>query len=170
MPTDSNATKTLDDLFRIGIALENRAGDIYHKFSGMFAPVQQIHDFWKGMEADERDHARDLERIRNALTETDLAQAIEPDLWFAAEEIERFLSDNRADSVKDLDEAYMLAHEIEFSEVNAIFRFLANRSVSLDARADFVLSQITQHQDKITSFTRRFGGRNWRSRIPAKLS
>ena len=85
-----------------------------------------------------------------------------------ADEIDRFLSGDRVRTVQTIADAYLLAHEIEFSEVNAIFKFLAVKSVSLEARSDFVLSQLSEHQEKITSFSRTFGGRDWRRRVLAQ--
>lgn len=67
-----------------------------------------------------------------------------------------------------LADAYLLAHEIEFSEVNAIFKFLSTESVPLEDRSAFVIAQISQHQEKITSFNRTYGGRAWRCAILAR--
>ncbi|MBI9087113.1 MAG: hypothetical protein JEZ11_26200 [Desulfobacterales bacterium] len=167
MKHDSGDQKTLADLFRAAIALEEQAGAIYDQLSHRFAHVPEIHAFWKGMQADEIGHAEALETIRDSQTAADLSRRIDPKMWSEAVEINRFLSGDRVRMVETLDDAYMLAHEIEFSEVNAIFKFLAVKSVSLEARSDFVLSQIRQHQEKITSFNHTFGDRAWRRSILA---
>lgn len=168
MKHDSADQKTLADLFRAAIALEEQAGAIYDQLSQRFAHLPEIHDFWQGMQADELSHAEALKRIRDSQTATDLSRRIDPKKWAEAVAIERFLAGDRIGPVRTLDDAYMLAHEIEFSEVNAIFAFLAEKSVTLDDRADFVLSQIGHHQEKITSFNRTFGDRPWRRRILAE--
>ena len=165
MNSDGAEANTVSDLFDLGIALERRAAEIYDRFSSGFSHEPQVQAFWKGMVADEIEHAETLERIRDALPAADLDRRIDAKIWIEAIEIKRFLSGDSIEAIETLEDAYMLAHEIEFSEVNTIFKFLAEKSVPFETRAEFVLSQITHHQDKITSFDAKFGSREWRRRI-----
>lgn len=165
MEHNNTDAKTVSDLFDLGIALEKRAAKIYDALSRSFPHFSKVQAFWEGMKADEILHAETLERIRDALPAADLLRKVDSKIWAEAREIERFLSGDRLGPIETLEDAYMLAHEIEFSEVNTIFKFLAEKAVPFEARAEFVLSQITHHQDKITSFDRRLGSRAWRKRI-----
>jgi hypothetical protein len=165
---DDAHRKTVADLFRAGIVLEKRVGAIYGQLARRFDHHREVFDFWKGMQADEIGHAEALDQIRAALTAADLARPVDAKTWSGAADLERFLARDRVGPVKTLDDAYLLAHEIEFSEINAIFKFLAAKSIPFEDRADFVISQLSQHQEKITSFGRTFGDRAWRRRIAAK--
>ena len=160
--------KTLDALFGVAISLENLAAAVYGRFSIWFGHVGPVAAFWKMMQADEHEHAAVLEKIRASLSREELDSPADPKLWVEAVNLQRFLSGQPAGPINSLEDAFELAHEIEFSEVNTIFRFLATRFVPFKARSEFVLSQITRHQKKISSFSREFGGRAWRLRIQAR--
>jgi Lhr-like helicase len=64
-----------------------------------------------------------------------------------------------------LDDAYELAHELEHSEVNAVFQFLATDFVPSEERTEYVVAAITRHQNKLMRFNQSHGSRQWRQGI-----
>ena len=81
---------------------------------------------------------------------------------------QRMLNHDLTASINNLDEAYELAHELESSEVNAIFKFLTIEFVSNAEREQFIVSQIDQHQQKLIDFSSDFGSKAWRKGISTK--
>jgi len=64
-----------------------------------------------------------------------------------------------------LDDAYELAHELEFSEINSIFELLAAEPVPSDNQEKLIHSIIVKHQQKILDFSHNFGDKEWRQGI-----
>jgi hypothetical protein len=64
-----------------------------------------------------------------------------------------------------LNDAYELAHELENSEVNSIFKFLTSELIPSDKQEEFIFSTIKQHQQKLLDFDRNFGDSEWRKGI-----
>ena len=75
------------------------------------------------------------------------------------------LSKDLVGSINTLDDAYELAHQIEFSEVNAIFKFLSSELIPFDKQEKIISSGIVQHQQKLLDLSRDFGDREWRKEI-----
>jgi hypothetical protein len=72
--------------------------------------------------------------------------------------------------IETLDDAYELAHGLEFSEVNTIFAFLAGEYVPSEHRKEFVRVEITRHLEKLTHFGENFGEKDWRIGIKVRTS
>jgi hypothetical protein len=70
--------------------------------------------------------------------------------------------------VRTLDDAYNLAHDLEFSEVNAIFKFLILDVVPCKQSDAFIEHMINDHLKKLIDFSKNYGDKNWRRSIPAK--
>jgi hypothetical protein len=168
--TRSNPIETIGKLFEHAIAIEYKAADIYEIFSRMFSHVAGLHDFWQGMRNDEVGHATRLEAIHQSLSLERLGQIADKKMWNRVMRTRQMFGTALADAIETLDDAYELAHEIEYSEVNAIFKFLATEFVTDVDQEAFVYSQITQHQQKLSDFNQRFGDRESRKKIKARIT
>ena len=157
--------ETIGELFDRAIEIEHEAASIYTEFSRLFSHVPGLSAFWKGLVDDEMLHARTLEDVRKSLTPEQLLSPPDKEMWENVARIQRMLSKDLVGSIGSLDDAYELAHDLEFSEVNAIFKFLAAEFVPSQERNKFVISEIVQHQKKLSDFSRNFGDRDWRKGI-----
>jgi len=157
--------KTIELLLEYAIEIEYKAAQIYGTLSKLFPHVPGLSDFWQGLKEDELGHVEALHETRKLLTPKQLLQDPGPKMWEDVIHIQLMLGQDLLAAVNTLDDAYELAHELEFSEVNAIFQFLAAECIPFDKRKRFIHSMIEQHQQKLSDFNQNFGNRDWRKRI-----
>ena len=162
--------ETIELLFEHAIENEYSAAQIYKSLSKLFSHVPGLYDFWDGLVKDEIRHATILKDIQMLLTPEQLLTPADKKMWADVTKIQRKLSKDLVASVKTLDDAYELAHELEFSEVNTIFQFLAAEFLPPGERQKQVISEITIHQQKLFDLNRHFGDKNWRRGITIKCS
>ena len=160
-----NCEETIESLFEHAIEIEYKAAHLYEKLSKLFSHVEGLSDFWDELVNDEKQHATTLQEVKKQLTPEQLLTHSDKEIWANIASLQRLLSKDLVGAIKTLDDAYELAHELEFSEVNAIFKFLTVGFIPSDARKKHVNSHIQEHQQKLLDFSRNFGDRNWRKGI-----
>ncbi len=163
--TDSGSGQTMDTAFAGAIEIEYKAADIYGQFSRLFSNVQELSDFWQGLSNDEVRHATTLRAVRESLAPEQLLNPCDKQVWDKVMRTQQMLKKDLVGAINTLDDAYEAAHDLEFSEVNVIFKFLAAEVVPSDERKQFVHSEITQHQSKLADFNLNFGDQAWRKGI-----
>ncbi len=161
----AGSQKTIGDLFEHAIEIEYKAAQIYEELLKLFPHVPGLAAFWQEMREDELEHTKILQETQQLLTPEQLMMQPGGKIWENIAVLLRMLDQNPVAEVKSLDDAFELAHEIESTEVNAIFRFLAVECVPSDKRKRFVLSVIEQHLKRLSDFGERFGDRSWRRDI-----
>jgi len=161
----SGCEETIEHLFDYSIEIEYKAAHIYEAFSKLFSHVPGLTVFWLGLFEDEIRHATILQEIRKILAPEKLLSRIDKKIWDDVVGIQRKLSKDLISAINTLDDAYELAHDLEFSEVNGVFQFLAGECVPPDKRKQFVRSEIQKHLKKLLDFSRNFGGKDWRKGI-----
>jgi rubrerythrin len=162
---ESGSKDTIEEIFERAIQVECKAADIYEEFSQLFSHIPKISAFWRGLAEDEMQHANTLQDVRKSLTSEQLLSTCDKEMSEEVARIQRMLSDDITASIKNLDDAYELAHKLEFSEFNAIFKFLAIEFVRSEELEQFVVSGIMQHQQKLIDFNRNFGDTDWRKGV-----
>ena len=167
---EAESKDTIEAVFESAIEIENKAADIYRKFSQLFSHIQDVSDFWQGLTEDEMQHANTLQDIRKPLTSEQVLSPCDKDLSAKVAEIQLMQSEVLTRSIKNLDDAFELAHELEFSELNAIFKLLATEFVPSEERKQFLVSGVTKHQQKLKDFGHTFGDRDWRKAISVHTS
>lgn len=158
---------TLGSLFEVAMAVEEKAKVFYEALSKKFSHMPGIAKFWNGMAEDEVRHARILTAIRGLIAPEQLLLPADPDMLWKADKAFGSLSVDRTDFIKTLDEAYESAHEVENSEINAIFIFLRMKCVSPGAKEYMAHTVIERHLDKLMNFPSRFGNAEQRKGITA---
>ncbi len=162
---NSRPEKTIERLFEHAIEIEYKAADIYERFSKLFSHVPGLPAFWQGLHDDEIQHAITLQNVHKSLTPEQLLSYSTKEMWHDSMIIQQMFSKDLVGSINTLDDAYELAHELEFSEVNTIFKFLASDPIPYDKEEELLNSDIIQHQQKLLDFSRNFGDREWRKGI-----
>lgn len=117
-------SSTLERLFEVAIALERQAENLYSGFAERFAHCSEAAQFWRRYAADEVLHRTSLTRLRDSLPSDKLAKPVDMTLLLAAEKLLQVPAQEQVSGAANLDDAYELAHGLESSETNAIFRFL----------------------------------------------
>ena len=162
---ETGSNKTIEKLFEIAISIEYEAANLYEKFSKLFSHVPDIAEFWDGMQEYEIQHASILQNIRNALSLGELLTHATHEMWQDIHKTQHFFSTQLVRPINTLEDAYQLAHAIEFSELNGIFQFLASDLMPYDKQKEFIIANILKHQQKIIDFSRNYGDGEWRKEI-----
>ncbi len=140
---------TVATLFDLAISLETILRALYRKFAQRFAHVPEASRLWEAMGKDEMWHAQKLEAIRDSLSVDELHGEANARMLHAARWLVRLSVDDALKTVRTLQDAYELAHELEHSEVNAIFGFLASEFIPSEAQRRFVRAEIRNHLDRL---------------------
>jgi hypothetical protein len=160
---------TTAQLFDLAIDIERKAAALYAEMEAKFKHVALVADFWRRMHNDEIEHEAILTDARDRLPAEVLAQ--QPGVGFAVQvaDARRWIDRIAVDHITTLDDAYELAHELEFSEVNAIFKVLAMAVVPAETQRRFVVDHIERHQSSLLEFGRDYD-RDRRRRIQIRRS
>ena len=160
--------ETVGELFKLAIAAERAAEELYHRLAEKFDHRQKVADFWNKYAAEEAGHAKWLGQLRDRLSAEELSAPADPIKMQEARTALEFSVEQRLRGVQDLEEAYQLVNELENSETNAVFEFLIN-NFSADERTQmFLRSQLREHLARLAvEFPMKLGGRAWRQKIKA---
>ncbi len=148
---------TVNELFGMAIKAEKAAEEVYRRLQAKFAPHPDVVRFWRNYAAAEAGHALQLERIRDTLSPEQLAVPADEQVAASARRLLMFPVERALQGIKDLEDAYQLANEMESGETNVVFDFLITYFAS-DAQAQSMMrSQLRDHVAKIsTGFPARF--------------
>jgi rubrerythrin len=163
--TEKQAVRTVGEIFELAIQTEEEAASIYASLSKRFSNVDGMPAFWHGLCQDELEHAETLLSIYKSLSEKTLQMPAQARVCENMDAVQLLLKMDPFDQLQTLDDAYELAHDLEFSEINAIFKFLTTEFISGKSRADLILDQIDHHQRKLMDFDKNFGDKNWRGQF-----
>ncbi len=157
---------TIHDYFELAIQGENDLRQFYIGLAEKFTTTPNAQAFWQQMADDEAEHAQRLIDIRNTLNPEQLAAAADVRPYLDLKKAMASPPSEALKQVRNLQEAYELATELETGEFNAAFKFLVenflwegNESLSL------ILSKLELHIGKLTSFINRFGSLDRRLQI-----
>lgn len=146
---------TIKDIFSLAIAAETQAKTLYVQFGKLFRHFPVAHDLWKEMADDEQQHADKLREMFEALSGEEKLSTKDDPLFEKTEILVRGIS--IAKIVMDtltLEDAYETAYALEYSEVNAVMRFVLTELVSPDARNSFTISNLEEHVSRLETFSK----------------
>lgn len=161
---------TLSSLFECAIINEMKAADIFASFSDAFSFHDGLKNFWDDMQKDEIMHAEVLRTIHNDLPETRLAEKPDDNVCKYAEKAYQLINSITNEKPKNLDEAYELAHELEFCELNEVYLILLDCKIGSKKAKQFIKDEIKKHQSKMVNFKETFGDKSWRKTILPKYN
>ena len=161
------STQTMDWLFERAIAWESVARDLYATMAQWFPQEPRASRFWEELSADESRHIDFLRETRDGLSPDQLAAVLGSKELEMARQVEAMLGRVRAEELTTLHDAYELAHDLENSEINLVFRMLTVDLLADRERQDFLLTQINEHLNRLNRFSREFKVRH-RKLIPIR--
>jgi rubrerythrin len=162
---ETNCEQTIFHLFEHAIAIEYKAAEMYCTFSRLFSHVPEISAFWTGLEQDEMFHMETLVTLLDGLRPDEYDAPVDKQLWENMVAVHDLINGNLAISVSNLNDAYEVAHELEFSEINGIFKFLTIEAITSEEQGQFMRDEITKHERKLIDFGDTFGDKAWRLKI-----
>ena len=152
-----NKSETYQNLFKIVVSTEEELRQLYQLFAKEFMHYKEISDFWKSMAKDEFLHIKELENIYKSLSENQLNETVDNTVIENARKNLKRIQSAKTTQIQTLNEAYELSHEIENSEVNAVFLFIMHECCPSKKQVIFVEKEITIHLEKLNNFTKNFG-------------
>jgi hypothetical protein len=136
---------TVDELFEAAIALEEQAKALYLELARRFAHAEEVAAYWRSLAEEEITHASWLAAQKAKLTPEVLARPADPAMLRRARWRIEIAIDDDAAQVRNLDDAYELAHEVESGETNAILSFLIDEYESGPEARAFLRAQLGEH-------------------------
>jgi hypothetical protein len=159
---------TVEELFRLARAAETELKVFYRGLRAIFARDPAAAAFWGRMYEDETEHCRELLLIHHALPPDVRRSPADPEIVAAARRNLRMPLREKFRAIRNLDDAYTVAHDMENSEVMTVFSFIREKFVPLVRRRAFSLSVLEEHLGRIMDFPRRFGDASARLRVFAR--
>ena len=141
MPKDT----TVAALFELAIGAEKTAEELYRGLETKFAHHPEVANFWGQYAAEEVTHARWLERFRDSLNSEELSAPADPHTLEEARAVLGFSVEDALEQIRNLEDAYQLASELEHSETNTVFEFLVNHFSSDEKTQSFLRTQLRDH-------------------------
>lgn len=161
-----NVDLTIGEILERAIKIEKRVADLYAIFSKRFSHVPGMSDFWSDLRRDEIGHMGELRVVYESLPAEKLLMPESRAISLSVHRAMASVDDNCLSRIKTLDDAYEIAHNLEFSEINAIFEYLTMDLISPSSRSEMITYQINEHQQKLADFNKRYGDKNWRLQFP----
>jgi rubrerythrin len=159
---------TMSDLFTWAITAEREAQTLYLGLAERFAHEPQVADFWREMAEEERLHIEGLQQIFESLTPQQQETPADPDTLWKAHELSQFSASKALQGIKTLEDAYELAHELEYSEVNTVFEFILTEFVGDETRRSFVITQLREHMARLLNSPTILYNSGWRRSVEAQ--
>ena len=153
---------TLQELFYRAIQIENKAEEIYRELEKRFAHDREAAAFWRSLAEDERAHAEVLANVMEEASPEKLESLAPDEVWIEVTHILHFMDRDLLRPIKSLRDAWELAHQLEYSEVNAVFEFLSVDALPGVVEREFVHTHIAMHQKKLNDFMINYKG-DWRA-------
>ncbi len=155
----------LSELFRQMIDHETEAAKFYAELALMCSFLPEVSDFWGAMSADELEHQETLQKLQQLATPTQLSRNVEVQLWDKVNQIGQILESDLISPISNLEDAYIIAKDLEASEINMVFEYLVNGSLLSGNESAAIIKNLMQHQFRLMSFNEVFGDKEKRLKI-----
>ncbi|HOY65687.1 MAG TPA: hypothetical protein PLP29_02300 [Candidatus Ozemobacteraceae bacterium] len=156
---------TIDELITLAIETETQAMELYESMSRLFAHERGVAEFWDDLRNDETRHVGILRGLLETLPAGTLAGQADEASWQVLIDARERIRRKLATPFATLDEAYEFSHEIEYHEINGVFKFLAAGITPGYMSKEIIDANIRDHQQKLIEFSARFGGKSWRQSV-----
>jgi rubrerythrin len=148
--------KTIQVLFELAINWETQARDLYANFANLFNHEPKVYAFWIQLSKDESGHIDMLKEILGKTPTEKLLMLVGNEQWQSVTRVEGLIKEASTRKVLTLDDAYELAHQLEMSEVNTLFKMLVNDYLPDKEGYNFILSDVKEHIDRLMKFGKEY--------------
>ena len=143
---------TIAELFELSISAEREAQAFYASLAGAYSAHDVAVRFFHDMRQDEERHIDVLTRMRGSLSKEDIKKPVPP---HAASLITAFLNFSATVSmanINDLEDAYRMVVNLEFSELNKLHELLIDLFAPGEETRRKSFEMIKAHLRKIEAF------------------
>lgn len=160
---------TVYELIGEAIAMEEEAALLYTTLAGSFREYEVVSGIFNDLAHDELEHKKELTNIRNTLDENILNEPADTRI---VEDLSKYnhLDHEKAQKLRDLDEAYELCHVFESSEINTIYRALSAKYCADELKRQLILKTLNHHIGKLTMIKDMYPTSKERKRIKPAVS
>jgi len=144
---------TFEWLLDKAISWETTAQGLYEALEVAFSAHAIVSTFWHMMSVDEAHHGDVLRTIRDAMPPERLAEPVGRSEVGFVRLVDELLADAGARRIATLDDAYELAHELESSEINTVFRLLVVGTMETTAKQRLLEVQFDEHAERLVNFS-----------------
>lgn len=162
---NQNVDLTVGEIIERAIKIEKRVADLYAVFAKRFSHVPGMSDFWSDLRRDEVGHMGELRVICESLSAEKLGALESRGISISVHRAMTFVDDVCLSGLKTLDDAYEIARNLEFSEINTVFEYLTIDLVTASSRDEMVTYQVEEHEKKLLDFDQLYGNKSWRSQF-----
>lgn len=148
--------KTLQVLFEFAIKWETIAHDLFADFANLFSHEPKVSIFWIELSKDESGHIGVLKDILNKIPTKKRLMKVSNEHWNSVRQVEELIKEASERKILTLDDAYELAHQLETSEVNALFKMLVIDCLPDEEGHKFIVSEVTEHIEKLWRFGKEY--------------
>ncbi|MCL4529164.1 MAG: hypothetical protein M1282_07100 [Chloroflexi bacterium] len=145
------AYSTVADLIGLAIQIENTCQALYEGMERKFAHTPEVTSYWHHYALEEAGHARWLTDLRAKSTAEQLEQKADADILLHAQKMLKFAVDQAGKNIRNLEDAYQIASELENTETNAVMEFLITNYADNRGTANFLRSQLNVHMTNLQS-------------------
>jgi rubrerythrin len=156
--------KTIQALFELAINWETQARDLYANFANLFNHEPKVSAFWIHLSKDESGHIDVLNDLLKKTPTENLLMAVGNEQWTSVTRVEGLIREASTRKVLTLNDAYELAHQLEMSELNTLFKMLVNDYIPDKEGHKFILSDVTEHIERLMQLGEEYA-QSQRSRI-----
>lgn len=144
-------------LLKIGLKHEMAARSIYLFFASHFAFRKEAFSFFWKMAEQESDHYNEILKIYDRADKKQLKEEYAA-LNIALDSFVMLIDVlyNQVKDVKGIEDAVRIAHLVENSEINAIFKGIIDKFMDNDEKKNFILKQLKEHNSSLISFAEYF--------------
>ena len=135
---------TVAELIDLAIEAEESAEQLYREMARKFAHHEEAANFWQRYAGVEAEHAQWLRRIQKTVSPRRLSAPIDFQVFQDAQKLQQIVP-KTLQGIDNLENAYQLAHELEHSEVNAVFEVLVTNLSEDDEAGKFLRAQLREH-------------------------
>lgn len=151
-------SRSIEHVFDLAIRAERLAETLYLQLANRFSRNPDIEDFWIRYAREERQHGNWLGALRAQLSPEQLALPADVDVLEMANRTAAMSIDQMLGRVKTLQDAYVLAHELEHDEINTVFEFLICHYSENPEAMKVLRAELNRHINRLLiDFPKRYG-------------
>ena len=154
--------QTIDEAILQAASFEKTSAEFYARLVAGFSYLPGVAAFFDEMRREEIDHEKAVMSVRAALPAAELAAEAPLELSLNLVNIQKLLDLVLGYAIENLHDAYELSYQLEFSEVNSVFKLLLTQVAPREKREAFLDMSLDGHQHKLDDFDDLFGDHVWR--------
>ena len=168
MESPSPRFGTVSHLLELAAQGERFFESFYQRVAARFSHHPEIEKFWMDYAAEENEHARWVEDLRQRVPVEILNSPADPQVLADAEHSLSVPMDNLLHSIRTLQDAFEVANELEHSETNQVIEFLISHFSEDEQARAFLRTQLHEHIERLMiQFPRQYGTGSLRRGINA---